>query len=315
MKTIVSLIALCVLTRAYADLTNGLVAWYPFAGSLTNQVNPQQVASLLDGAELLSDSVATTNATSCASYDGTCPGAVNVPAPFPTATSVFTASFHVLESGLTSAAGGAYLTAGSDETSVLLLTHFWVNLSDNPEGTYYGAVNPPGPMTNEFLAPLQAPSIQSRWVHYVLVSATNAVSIYKDGIKIGVMNSPGLAISGDWFVGRHWWITGVGSIVYSERVLGNFKNLKVYSRALSDSEVRQLYEFDLGPRAIFVKAFTVDYSGLTVGSNYQTQASTDLISWTNFDGPFTATNFNYTNTNYQRIDNWGKLFFRVQGVP
>jgi hypothetical protein len=255
-----------------------------------------------------------TNLNSCSSYDGICPGTVQLPAPFAAPTPIFTASLHVLEAGLASAAGGAYLTAGSDASSVLLLTHFWED-QQSQEGSYYGAVQPPGPMMNEFLAPLRSPSIQSRWVHYILVSDTNAVSLYKDGVKIGTMNTAGLSISGDWFVGRHWWQTGGGSVVYSERVLGNFKNLKVYSRALSASEVGELYEDDLGPHAIFVKAFTVDAAGMAVGSNYQLQASTDLVSWTNFGVPFTATSSSYTNSNYQRIDNWGKLFFRLQTLP
>lgn len=315
MKAIITLIAFCVITCAQADLTNGLVAWYPFAGSLANQVNSQQLASLVDGAELQSAFVAMTNVSSCASYDGVCPGTVQVPAPFAAPTSVFTASLQVLESGLTGPAGGAYLTAGSEATSVLLLTHFWAD-QQSPEGTYYGAVSPPSvPMTNEFLAPLDAASIQSHWAHYVLVSDTNAVSVYKDGIKIGAMNTPGLAVSGDWFVGRHWWRIGGGGLVYSERVLGNFKNLKVYSRALSGTEVQQVYQDDTGIHVTFVKAFTVDASGLITGSNYQLQASSDFISWTNFGAPFTATDVNYTNTSYHRIPDWGKQFFRIQSVP
>ena len=198
---------------------------------------------------LQSDSLAMTTVTSCASWDGICPGAVQISAPFDTPTSVFTASLHVLEADLTSGAGGAYLTAGSDEANVLLMTHFWQDLQ-NPEGSYYGPVQPPGPMTNEFLAPLQSPEIQNHWVHYVLVSDVNAVSLYKDGVKIGVMDTPGLAVSGDWFIGRHWWQTGFGSVVYSERVLGNFKDLKVFSRALSDAEVHELFGRDHSKRRL-----------------------------------------------------------------
>jgi hypothetical protein len=304
-KAIITLGAFCILMRAYADLTNGLVASYPFAGSLTNQINPQQVASLLNGAELQSNFVAMTNA----------PGAIQVPAPFSTTNSIFTASIQVFEAGITEATGGAYLTAGSGGTSVLLLTHLWVNITQNPEGSYYGAVQPAGPMTNEFLAPLQTSSIQSRWVHYVLVSDTNEVSLYKDSVKIGVMNTSGVRVSGDWFIGRHWWLDGGANLNSAERILGFFKNLKVYSRALSGPEVQQVYQDDTGIHVSFVKAFTVDASGLIAGSNYQLQASSDLVSWTNFDLPFTATSVSYTNTNYQRISDWGKLYFRLQGLP
>lgn len=65
------------------------------------------------------------------------------------------------------------------------------------------------------------------------------------------------------------------------------------------------------PQVNFVKAFTVDYTNLLIGSNYQAQASPDLVNWTNWGTAFTATNSSYTNTNYQRIADWNQLFFRL----
>jgi Fe-S cluster assembly iron-binding protein IscA len=65
------------------------------------------------------------------------------------------------------------------------------------------------------------------------------------------------------------------------------------------------------PQVNFVKAFTLDYSNLLIGSNYQAQASPDLVTWTNCGAAFTATSSCYTNTNYQRIANWNQLFFRI----
>jgi len=96
---------------------------------------------------------------------------------------------------------------------------------------------------------------------------------------------------------------------------GSIDAVRIYNRALSASEIQQLYIIESGPRVNFVKAFTVDYSNLTLGSNYVLQASGDLINWTNYGNPFTATSVNYTNTTYQSIDDWSKLFFRLQGVP
>jgi hypothetical protein len=62
----------------------------------------------------------------------------------------------------------------------------------------------------------------------------------------------------------------------------------------------------------FVKAFTIDFQNLLIGSNYVLQASSNLVDWTNWAEPFTATNSAYTNSNYQRIDNWSGLFFRLK---
>jgi hypothetical protein len=103
--------------------------------------------------------------------------------------------------------------------------------------------------------------------------------------------------------------------VYSEPLLGKLDDARIYNRPLSASEVQQLYQLEAGPTVNFVKAFTVDYSNLAVGSNYQLQASSDLNTWTNYGVVFTATSVNFTNINYQRIDDWAKLFFRLVSVP
>jgi hypothetical protein len=56
----------------------------------------------------------------------------------------------------------------------------------------------------------------------------------------------------------------------------------------------------------------VDFANLTVGSNCQLQVSSDLNTWTNRGDAFTATNPTFANPDYQRIDDWGKRFFRLQ---
>ena len=96
---------------------------------------------------------------------------------------------------------------------------------------------------------------------------------------------------------------------------GKIDDLRIYNRALPVSEVQQLYQLEAGPVVNFVKAFTVDYSNLAIGSNYVLQASGDLNAWTNYGAVFTATSVNYTNTNYQRVDSWSKLFFRLVSSP
>jgi hypothetical protein len=81
------------------------------------------------------------------------------------------------------------------------------------------------------------------------------------------------------------------------------------------NNVTNAFELDVNyvtlPQANFVKAFTVDFSNLVIGSNYQAQASPDMVQWTNCGAAFTATNSAYTNTNYQHIADWNQLFFRI----
>jgi hypothetical protein len=265
MKLIKALTALLVSSSLHADSNNGLVAWYPLTGHLTNQKNPQQVASVLDGAMLRPDSVAMAAAVSCGSWDRKCAGVVRLPAPFSQPNSIFTASIHVLESGLTDTAGGAYLSAGHGENNVMLINHHWENRSEHPEGCYYGRITG----MPELLGPIDATEIRNRWVHYVVVSSIHDVSLYKDGVKLGVIESPGVAVAGDWYVGKSWWYTGSGSLVYSSRVLGNYKNIRIYSRALSDQEVANLYALESAPDPCIPHAATAEVTvvnGFVVGA-------------------------------------------------
>jgi Concanavalin A-like lectin/glucanases superfamily len=104
------------------------------------------------------------------------------------------------------------------------------------------------------------------------------------------------------------------SFNYGDYYNGFLDDVRIYNRILSTNEVAQLYAYEASvlPIVKFVKAYTLDYSNLVVGSNYQLQASSDLVTWTNSGSLFTATSSTYTNTSYQRIFDWNQLFFRLQ---
>ncbi len=40
-----------------------------------------------------------------------------------------------------------------------------------------------------------------------------------------------------------------------------------------------------------------------------------MTTWTNYGAPFKATGVSVTNPSYQRVEDWGSLFFRLQVVP
>jgi hypothetical protein len=63
------------------------------------------------------------------------------------------------------------------------------------------------------------------------------------------------------------------------------------------------------------EAVAPTFSNLSIGSNYQLQASSDLITWTNEGVSFKATNTSMISTQYFNVLNWGQLYFRVQGAP
>jgi len=100
-------------------------------------------------------------------------------------------------------------------------------------------------------------------------------------------------------------------IVYNDDFsgfVGSIDDVRIYNRALSSQEVGELMS---PPIVNLVKAVTVNFSYLTVGSNYQLQVSSDLNSWTNFGTPFTATNSTMIYSNYWNVSDWNQLFFRL----
>jgi hypothetical protein len=62
------------------------------------------------------------------------------------------------------------------------------------------------------------------------------------------------------------------------------------------------------------KAVYLTSTNLLVGFDYQVQASSDLINWTNQGSVFTATNSNWQSTNYWNVNDWNQLFFQLQVV-
>jgi hypothetical protein len=61
-----------------------------------------------------------------------------------------------------------------------------------------------------------------------------------------------------------------------------------------------------------IKAVKPSFSGLSVGTNYQLQVSSNLNTWTNQGTAFTATNANMIYPQYWDVENWNQLFFRFE---
>lgn len=96
---------------------------------------------------------------------------------------------------------------------------------------------------------------------------------------------------------------------------GALDDVRIYSRALAASEVQQLYAYETGPRVDLIRAVKPLFSNLALATNYQLQVSADLNTWTNTGSAFTATNTSMVYPQYWDVDNWGKLFFRLQIAP
>jgi hypothetical protein len=69
------------------------------------------------------------------------------------------------------------------------------------------------------------------------------------------------------------------------------------------------------PTVALLKAVKPSFTDLLIGSNYQLQLSTDLNTWTNQGAPFAATNTSFVSPQYVDVQDWNRLFFRLQVVP
>ena len=132
--------------------------------------------------------------------------------------------------------------------------------------------------------------------------------LYIDGALIGV-NSVDLALEPvrSIRIGMNSYPTG--------NYLGRTDDVRIYNRALSSNEVEQLYAVEFGRRVDLIKAVKPSFSYLSLGANYQLQVSSDMNTWTNQGAAFTATNSSMVYPQYWDVDNWSKLFFRLQVSP
>ena len=78
---------------------------------------------------------------------------------------------------------------------------------------------------------------------------------------------------------------------------------------------RALGLVSITPQVNLVKAVKPSFSNLTINYNYQLQVSSDFHNWTNEGAPFTATNSSMVYPAYWDVENWAKLFFRLQFAP
>lgn len=108
---------------------------------------------------------------------------------------------------------------------------------------------------------------------------------------------------------RH--VTGTPGDFFS----GQIDDVRIYNRALSPTDVAQLYAAETGPILKLERAVRPSFSNLTVGTVYQLQTSEDLNTWTERGSTFTATTATMVYPEYFDVVNWGKLYFRLTAMP
>lgn len=151
--------------------------------------------------------------------------------------------------------------------------------------------------------------ITNNWLHFVYVMQPTNQQLFVNGILIANVNTNANDIGGH----SSGFVIGADASAnpYYKYFSGAIDDVRIYKRALSSSEVYQLYALESGQEVSLIKAVTLQDYSLTVGSNYQVQVSTDLINWTNQGPVFTATSSYWQSTNYWQVANWNQLFFRI----
>jgi hypothetical protein len=295
-------IGLAVNGYSQSFLTNGLVAYYPFNGN-ANDASGNGNNGTAHGATLTTDRFGYTN--QAYSLNGTSAYILVPNAPANNVAAQFTISFWMnpkpgygtpFQNNIPIVCkwGGGGAGNASYEVGVTSMGQLYVAMCDPTQTTQ---------------ATDTSVTTTGVWHQVILVRDGAGFHLYRDNALLFSTNSlvqPQPSVYNLNF--------GGGDVGDSAYYGGGLDDIRIYNRALSASEIQQLYVIESGPRVDFVKAFTVDYSNLTLGSNYQLQASSDLLNWTNYGNPFTATSVNYTNTSYQRIANWNSLYFRLQAT-
>jgi hypothetical protein len=300
--------SLAVQTQAQTFLTNGLVAYYRFNGN-ANDASGNGKNAVPQGSPLYSiDRLGVTNSAvllvSATQYLTVPPGLLNV-----ATNQGFSVSVWVKPANLDSAMS---VLEWGDASS--LGTHLFLN--EQGAGRILWTAGYTGTFPNGEIDVLpSARAVDTNSFSQVVATcdtAGGATALYLNGVLIGSTSYSPPLVSGTaygLFIG-HRPLAGDNN-----PFTGELDDVRIYSRALSISEVQQLYAVESGPRVDLIKAVKPSFANLSLGTNYQLQMSSDLSTWTNTGSVFTATNTSMIYPQYWDVYNWGKLFFRLQISP
>jgi hypothetical protein len=288
---------------AQTFLTNGLVAYYPFNGN-ANDASGNGNDGTVQGATLTTDRFGAPN--SAYYFDGIS-GGIKIPDTLldPNVEG-FTFSVWVGTDGGPYTAEYAIIHTGTDYGETVL------HISS---GQYLF-----GPVLNTHIGyDVTCPASSNNMTHVVGVYLRGQnISLYTNGVLANVVSIPDGTL---WLLPTYPLYSAIGIYDYAPSPYFNFRgvidDVRIYNRALSSNEVAQLFALESvsSPIVNIQKAVYLTVNNLHSGSNYQVQASSDLINWTNQGSVFTATSSNWQSTNYWNVSNWNQLFFRLQLTP
>jgi hypothetical protein len=297
--------ALTVRVQAQSFLTNGLVAYYPLNGN-ANDASGNGNNGTVVGAIPATDRFG--NPNGCYSFNGIAQYIYAAAGSLPSGQRTISLWFKLNEVNIHPVLLGYGRSCGSS---------YWMglNLAEKAAftvGTHCGGY--------ELDVPYNVPPTNS-WKQWVVVMSTNQTIFYLNGNLLGSeAGSPTTAVAGTQLgLGVATGNGDSGTVPYTDSNLGYLDgyldDVRIYNRPLSTNEVAQLYAIESSPIINIQKAVYLTVTNLWLGSNYQLQASSNLINWTNQGSVFTATTNYWRSTNYWDVANWSQLYFRLQVAP
>lgn len=179
--------------------------------------------------------------------------------------------------------------------------------------------SPAGFATNEVFFPswlgiAHHPLSVGRYYNIVATSSNRWSSVFIDGVLVWRTNNVGalfLARNSEWTIGARL----IDALPYSG-FTGVIDDVRLYNRALSATEVADLYQLEsVAPFApsLAIQVKTVRVSMLVQpGEKYQLETSSDLAQWAPYGIPFTAS----AHTMFTDVEVLnGAQYFRINQVP
>ena len=289
---------------AQTFLTNGLVAYFPFNGNANDVSGNGNNGAIYGGVTLTTDRFGNPNAAyafdgSTGYIDVSQSSTLNVLTTNVTLSAwiwqgaAIPGGFSILSKSNTKYGNGWMFDTYSCSTSSGRRLRLQTGGNDS-------SCNVPGDIDYSLM----------QWHHVVATILGTNGYVYLDGNldgsgDVGIVPTNAL----DVFIGYTHVVEGAGATAWFN---GAIDDIRIYNRALSTSEVQELYQYEVGPIVTLIKSVKPLFSNLTIGTNYQLQVSTDLLNWTNSGSPFTATNSSLVYPQYFDVPNWNQLFFRLQ---
>jgi uncharacterized protein (TIGR02145 family) len=267
----------CIKAELPATLQNGLVGYWPFCGN-ANDASGNNNNGTVNGATLTTDRFG--NASSAYSFDGVNDW-INLPSGTSTSLNVignYTLSLWMKTNQTTY---GSQVTFADNllSTGGFLFNHRTPN---NPNNLSFCT----GSVWNSTNCNLNNDS----WIHFIIVANGNTLNIYRNGVLCFTNNSNVACTS--WNGARMFGVASQGNVGF---YAGKLDDIAIYNRALTASEIQQLY--NLGnvtyswstgattPSITVTPAQTSTYTCTATNSSGSTASSVtvtvaDTLTWT-----------------------------------